>query len=165
MSNFSNMNTQKQNSLIQKVEAKLSVLQNFIECSEVEFVVPKRFSYNWFVSLSEGSLVPFSKASKGVSPGTELRKRIDWMIAEANAKLKRDSRTCSNEPEKITELRRLNQKFEAENKQLKLMLDNRTDENVHLRRQLADAKRNLEIARAAWNDQKQADSKTKRLKS
>ena len=164
MSNLSNINTQKQNSLTKKVEEKLNALQSFIECGEVEFVVPERFSYNWFISLKEGSLVPFSKASKGVSPGTELRKRIDLMIMAANTKLKRDSRTSPTESEKIIELRRLKEKFEAQNKQLKLMLDNRTDENVQLRRQLADARRRLEIAQAAWNDQKLANFKIKSIK-
>lgn len=164
MSNFSNVNHQKQCSLVQKVEAKLSAIQRFLEGDVNVFTVPDKFSYNWFCALSEGSLEPFSKSAKGVQPGTELRKRINTALMDVNLKVRKDNRASRSESESIAKLKKMKAQLEAQNKQLKRMLDVRTDENVQLRRELADLKRKHSIAQAAWNDRKMGDLKVKGIK-
>lgn len=164
MSNVADINAKKQNSLVRKVEAKLDALQSFLEGAESVFEIPDKFTYNWFVSLSEGSLEPFSKASKSVKTGTALRKRIDEALHDCEAKRLNDQLVSKGNQPKIAELKRQKQSLVAENKHLKQMLDTKIDENIELRRQLLDAQRQLGISQAVWADQKQAKNKVTRVK-
>lgn len=165
MSNVADINSQKQNSLVQKVEAKLAALQKFLENVDVAFSIPDKFTYNWFVTLSQGSLESFSKASKLVKTGTPLRMRIDVMLRECEAKRFKDQLVSKGNQPKVAELNRQKQSLVAEIKYLKQILDTKIDENIQLRRNLLDMQRKLGISQAAWSDQKMVNNKIVRLNS
>ncbi|WP_086479616.1 hypothetical protein [Oceanospirillum sanctuarii] len=153
MSNISNVNTQKMVALIEKVETKLAALQCFLEGGDGGFTIPDRFSYNWFVSLSEGAFKPISKASKSLKSGTELRSKIDTALLECEQIRRNEARISKGNQPKIAELERQKRNLTAEVKRLKRQLDTKVDENIQLRRELMDMRCQLGVKQAVWADQ------------
>lgn len=156
MSNVTETNKNKQKLLKTKVENKLSALKSFIEGGEPPFDIPDKFTWNWFVSLSEGCLETFSKGSQSVRSGTELRTRIDSKLAECEKKRKEDQLISKRHQPRLEDLEREKKFLKGQLNRLKKQLDTKTDEIIELRRVIMDLQNQTGISQAQWEDQKVA---------
>ncbi|MBJ7539720.1 hypothetical protein [Marinomonas transparens] len=136
--------------LMQKIECKITALESYMNGSSVDFLIPTKFSLNWFVALSEGRYERFSKSSRAIKGGTALNKHILGLLNECEERRKKGDRKVQT---KDKELQGVIKKLKVELQITKKERDAQAEENTELRRQLIDAKRKNQIVQAQIRDQ------------
>ncbi len=154
MFNVDEVNSKKTQAFKSKVNLKLNALQSFVEGDTGVFTVPPKFTYNWFVSLSENEFESFSKMTAAIRSGTPLREKIDHLLAKAEKKRVLLSKDKSSGNKKTKELQRKydNLKFEHKNLQEAYLV--KSDEVIELMAKVAQLENKLGAAQAQWDDLK-----------